>query len=258
MRGLFGRRSHLTDADKARLREAEDVVAEFEATLDSAMNIAQQWRADGQDDETLFRLAAHRGNWKVQIRKNMKAAKKAFEDGEREQAEEYLTRAVTKARQGTDDLDGRVAELLDEEVRPPPGSAEAAAWIPIGDPRLRMLREIPVGSCLNENIGADGRGHGFVIAPCSEPHALELFGRGDVDARMSKYPNANSLAAEGDRICRPLFEEYVGLLYNQSGYTFWAYYPEPEDWPDDRTIQCTLGNSERSAHDNGSAKGSRR
>jgi hypothetical protein len=150
MRGLFGRRSHLTEADKARLEEAEEVVAEFEATLDSVINIARQWRADGEHDQTLFRLSAHRLNWKVQIRKNMKAAIKAFEDGEREQAGEYLRRAVTKASQGMDDLDGRVVEILDEEVRPPPGSAEAASWVSIGDPRLRMPRDVPVGSCLNE------------------------------------------------------------------------------------------------------------
>ena len=97
-----------------------------------------------------------------------------------------------------------------------------------------------------------------MIVPCEGTHALELYGRGEVDLRLSRFPNANSLAAEGDRICRPLFGEYVGLDYNQSEYTFWAYYPEPYDWPDDRTIHCTLGNSERSAHDDGSAKGSRR
>ena len=45
----------------------------------------------------------------------------------------------------------------------------------------------------------------------------------------------------GTGVCRPLFEEYVGLDYNLSDYTFWAYYPEPYRWPDDRTIHCALG-----------------
>ena len=53
---------------------------------------------------------------------------------------------------------------------------------------------------------------------------------------MSEYPDADGLAAEGDRNCRPLFAEYVGLDYNQSQYTFWSYYPHPDDWPDDPTI----------------------
>jgi hypothetical protein len=43
-----------------------------------------------------------------------------------------------------------------------------------------MIREIPVGSFFNENVGADGRGHGYIEVPCSEPDELELFGRGEV------------------------------------------------------------------------------
>ena len=258
MRGLFGRQSRLTDADKDRLGEAEEVVTEFEAALDDAITLASQLRATGEHDEAHSKLSAQRVDWALRIRLNLRAAKKALEQGEREQAEEYLVRATTKARQGIDDLDGRVAQLLDEEVRPPPGSDEAASWVPIDDPRLRLLRDIPIGSCFNVNIGADGRAHGFLTVPCWEPHALELFGRGEVDSRLSKYPDADTLAAEGDRICRPLFEEYVGLDYNQSESTFWAYYPEPNDWPHDRTIQCALGKGDRSAHDGGSAKGRRR
>ncbi len=137
-------------------------------------------------------------------------------------------------------------------------SNDAASYVPIDDPRLRLLREIPVGSCVNPNIGSDKRSHGFLPVPCSEPHALELFGRGDIDPSLSEYPDAATLAAEGDRICRPLFEEYVGLDYNLSAFTFWAYYPEPEHWPDDRTVHCTLGDSSRSPHIDGAAKGSRR
>ena len=258
MRGLFGRQSSLTDADKDRLGDAEEVVAEFEGALDDAITLASQLRAAGEHDEALSKLSVQRVDWAIRSRLNLKAAKKAFEDGEREQAEEYLTRATTKAREGIDDLDGCVAQLLDEEVRPPPGSDEAPSWVPIDDPRLRLLRDIPIGSCFNVNIGADGRAHGFLIVSCWEPHALELFGRGEVDSRLSKYPDADTLAAEGDRICRPLFEGYVGLDYNQSESTFWAYYPEPDDWPHDRTIHCALGKVDRSAHDGGSAKGRRR
>jgi hypothetical protein len=139
------------------------------------------------------------------------------------------------------------------------GEANAAAtYVPIDDPRLQLLREIPVGACFNPNIGKDGRSHGFLPVPCSAPHVLELFGRGEADRALSEYPDADTLAAEGDRICRPLFGEYVGLDYNVSEYTFWAYYPEPDRWPDDRTIHCALGNSRRTPHDDGPAKGSQR
>jgi Septum formation len=258
MPGFFGRGSSLTEADKARLREAEEVVAEFEAAVDDAVELARQLRADGAPDETLSRLAAHRMNWRAAIRTNLKDARKAFERGEPDQAEVYLERATAKSRQGMDDLDGRIAALLDEGVRPPPGSAEAASWISIDDPRLRVLREIPVGSCFNVNIGADERAHGFLVVPCSEPHALEMFGRGEVAPDFSTFPDPDRLAAEGDRICRPLFGEYVGRDYNRSEYTFWAYYPEPDTWPDDRTIHCALGNEDRTVHEGGSAKDSRR
>ena len=258
MRGLLGRQSSLTDADSARLRDAEGVVAEFEKALDDAITLASQLSAAGEHDETLYRFLHDRLDWVMRVRLHLKAAKKAFEDGDREQAEEYLARATTKARAGIDDLDGRVAQVLDEGVRPPSGSDEAASWVPIDDPRLRLLRDIPTGSCFNVNIGADGRAHGFLIVSAWEPHALELYGRGEVDSHLTKYPDAETLAGEGDRICRPLFEEYVGVHYNQSESTFWAYYPEPEDWPHDRTIHCALGMFDRSVHDEGSAKGRRR
>ena len=119
-----------------------------------------------------------------------------------------------------------------------------------------VIREIPVGSWFNPNIGPDQRSHGYLPVPCSEPHVLEMFGRGEVDPRLSEYPDADTLAAEEDRVCRPLFEEYVGLDYNQSEYTFWAYSPEPYRWPDDRTIHCALGNATRTAHEGGLAKAS--
>ena len=44
-----------------------------------------------------------RADWAISCRLKLKAAKKAFEQGEHEQAEEYLARATTKARQGIDD-----------------------------------------------------------------------------------------------------------------------------------------------------------
>ena len=142
MRGLFGRRSNLTEADKARLGEVEEVLNEFREAVDEAITIV---RADGSHDVTLSRLSAYGVDCSAQIRKDVKAAKKAFEDGEREQADEFMRRADTRARQGIDDLEGLVAEFLDEEVRPPPGSPEAASWVPLDDPRLRRLRDIPVG-----------------------------------------------------------------------------------------------------------------
>ena len=57
MRGLLRRRSSLTDADKDRLGEAEAAVAEFQAALDDAITLASNLRADGQHDETLYRLS---------------------------------------------------------------------------------------------------------------------------------------------------------------------------------------------------------
>lgn len=254
MRRLFGR-TKITEEDRARLAEAEVLVDEFEATLDVAIKLSAELRADGEKDETLSRLASHRINWRTQIRHNMSAAKKAFEQGDREQGDEFLRRATTKADQAIEDLNGRMGELLDEEIRPPEGSASATAYVSITDPRLRSISEIPVGACFNENIGADGGAHGFIEVPCSEPHHLEVFGRGEVEPRLSRFPDPKTLDAEGDRVCRPLFKQYVGLDYSLSKYTFWAFYPGRDRWPQDRTIHCALGNADRSLHERGSAKG---
>ena len=67
MRALFRRQSSLTDADKDRLGEAEQVVAEFEGALDDAITLASQLRAAGEHDETLNRLSHDRVNWAIRI-----------------------------------------------------------------------------------------------------------------------------------------------------------------------------------------------
>jgi len=138
----------------------------------------------------------------------------------------------------------------------PAASHDPGSFIPVGDPGLVLLREIRIGDCFNQNVGTDGRSHGFALVPCSDSHQLEMFGRGDIDSAQSEYPGADILAADADRICRPLFEGYVGMNYDDSKYTYWSYDPHPEDWPGDRTIHCALGNAALTAHDSGTVKGS--
>jgi len=140
----------------------------------------------------------------------------------------------------------------------PSAAMRSPSMVPLDDPRLLLLRELPVGMCVNENIGPDGEGYGFLEVSCSEPHELEVFGIGEVDPTFRAYPDEEDKAAEQDRICRPLFESYVGRDYNSSIYIFWAYGPLTYLWPHNRTVVCMIGNAQRSLQEAGSAKGSRR
>ena len=59
-------------------------------------------------------------------------------------------------------------------------SEPSTSYVPITDPRLRLIREIKVGSCFNENVGADGVGHGYLIVPCNrESRTRDVWTRRD-------------------------------------------------------------------------------
>jgi hypothetical protein len=136
-------------------------------------------------------------------------------------------------------------------------SASDPTSVPISDPRLVVLPEIPIGACFYENTpGPDDRIHGYIVLSCSERHPLEMFGRGPIpDSWHAGYPGDSAIAAGAVAVCRPLFVEYVGRDYDSSVYTYWHYAPDNDDfWPGEATIHCALGNKDRSFHEMGTAK----
>lgn len=120
------------------------------------------------------------------------------------------------------------------------------------------LGEIAVGECFNEVIDPlDDRIHGAHVVPCDGPHQMEMYGHATLpDAIGSPYPGEEAMKQVGDATCRPLFEEYVGIAYDASVYTFWAYTPDEHDWHFNRRVKCAIGNADRSMQPPGAARGS--
>ena len=91
---------------------------------------------------------------------------------------------------------------------------------------------------------------------CSDRHPLEMFGRAPIpDSWQGGNPGDAAIEAAAAKVCRPLFQEYVGRDYDSSVYLYWYYAPD-DPWPGDGTIHCALGNEDQSFHEGGSAKGS--
>src|SRR5688572_27045194 len=93
---------------------------------------------------------------------------------------------------------------------------------------------------------------------CEEEHVFELIGKFDVDD-ADEYPGADELTEEGTSRCQDdIFEEYVGVPYEESAEVYASAVPPSEEtWndADDRTILC-FAHTQDLAETTGSVEGS--
>lgn len=99
------------------------------------------------------------------------------------------------------------------------------------------------GDCLknlNSNQNEPTEFSELTAVPCSEPHEREVF------AEMStvfKDFDAEELDSEAVTFCNKAFEEFIGLRYEDSKYTYTYFVPTYDSWirENDRKIQCLVG-----------------
>ena len=97
------------------------------------------------------------------------------------------------------------------------------------------------------------------MVDCAGPHTYEVFGAAPIPAGASaSFPGADALNAAADAACRPDFEAYVGVDFNDSTWFGTFLNPSASTWATgDREIVCVLHRQDRGAV-RGSAKGSAR
>ncbi|WP_382304528.1 septum formation family protein [Herbiconiux sp. UC225_62] len=118
---------------------------------------------------------------------------------------------------------------------------------------------IPVGSCL---LGVSATGDGdqqFTppdVVPCEQAHDAEVVFVGAVDEAGSgpDYPGASWLSDAAAAQCTPSVSEFLGVAWDQSGYTLQTVYPSEGSWDaGDRALSCWLQNP--AAQTTGSLRG---
>jgi hypothetical protein len=146
-----------------------------------------------------------------------------------------------------------------------PGPTAATAGSPSAVPTIAPgatggpIIDVPIGACFNEVRGAEGRISALIVS-CDGPHQLEMIGYEVLpDDPNAPYPGDGAMSRAGNRLCRPLFEEYVGMDYDNSRLVFWYFVPDEVLWPlGHRLVECTIGNEDRSMQPPGSVRNSRR
>ncbi len=99
------------------------------------------------------------------------------------------------------------------------------------------VQNVGVGTCLNDPGGEVVTGIDPI--PCDEPHQFEMIG--SVKIPGDAFPgNDESFDLAIDR-CVPMFEEYVGIAYQDSLWWLNAFTPTAEGWESgDRIANCLV------------------
>ena len=115
--------------------------------------------------------------------------------------------------------------------------------------------DLEVGQCFNtEDVSSVDE---VTVVGCDAAHVYEVFGLSDYEAAEdADFPGADTLSSAAQEACRPAFEDYVGVAYDDSEWFGTFLNPSEATWADgDREIVCVL-HTEEETEVTGSAEGS--
>jgi hypothetical protein len=96
--------------------------------------------------------------------------------------------------------------------------------------------EIAVGDCLTDQ-GTGTEVSDVPVVPCTQPHSSEVFHTYQVPG--DTFPGDFTQTAEEQ--CKPAFQEFVGMAYEQSVLDVTTLEPSVETWADgDRELVCII------------------
>lgn len=103
--------------------------------------------------------------------------------------------------------------------------------------------DLNIGDCFDDpEDNAEGLVSDLALIPCDEPHDNEVFALVDYPAEDGEaFPGDDAIETFADEECLPIFEDYVGLPYDESVLLFAPVKPTADTWADgDREIVCLL------------------
>jgi hypothetical protein len=97
-----------------------------------------------------------------------------------------------------------------------------------------------IGLCFNDEADAGTEVASVPDVDCAEPHDNEVFALAEYTA-TDTYPGSEAMNAEAKEICIGLFDDYVGLAYEESVLEVYPITPTQGSWDNgDREIVCAL------------------
>jgi hypothetical protein len=101
------------------------------------------------------------------------------------------------------------------------------------------ILSIQVGDCLNDGA-VEGDISTAPVVDCAEPHDSEIYASIIMDD--DEYPGDDATTDFANDACYDEFAEYVGIVWDDSMYSFSMIQPTAESWQDfgDREILCRI------------------
>ncbi|MEO8246100.1 MAG: septum formation family protein [Chloroflexota bacterium] len=115
--------------------------------------------------------------------------------------------------------------------------------------------DLEVGDCFNtDDVSTVNE---VTATACDASHVYEVFGLSNYDAAEdADFPGDDALSTAAEDACRPAFEDYVGVAYDDSEWYGTFINPSEETWANgDREIVCVLHTKDETEV-TGSAEGS--
>jgi hypothetical protein len=98
-----------------------------------------------------------------------------------------------------------------------------------------------VGDCFDDEGFDQEAVSSLAAVPCIEPHDNEAYALFDIASADASFPGADELLGLSDQACLQLFEDFVGVTYEDSELDFFPITPTSDSWADgDREVICSV------------------
>jgi len=125
----------------------------------------------------------------------------------------------------------------------------------ISIPQTISVNALRVGDCFDLPNSSNDLIDTVDAKPCADLHVYEVFFTGDMPD--GAFPGTDAQSAFAETNCKPAFETYVGVAYDDSAWSAFYIGPSEDTWGvGDRTVICQLHNADEtpvtgSAHNSG-------
>ena len=101
------------------------------------------------------------------------------------------------------------------------------------------VQDLQIGDCFDpKDIDAEEADE-VDARPCDETHQFELMAIGTMPD--GSYPTDDEFETFVGNLCLPAFDEYVGMVYEESRLDVFWYFPLEEGWAQgDHVVQCAV------------------
>lgn len=119
----------------------------------------------------------------------------------------------------------------------PRGDAAAAPDDEDELPTRKSTLDLAEGDCFDETEADEELVYDVLPRQCDEPHSFEVLG--SVELTAGKFPGDAAIDRRTED-CLEVFEDYVGIPYDDSRFELYWYTPTADSWRDfkDRSITC--------------------